>query len=364
MWTLASNGPDSRFAANNPNNLGLSLSQASAWLCLWRTNSTTSMMADQNQLLEFTVDESGERLDRFLVEQLSDVSRAEVQRWLKEGRATVGGKLAKASQKLAADDIVTLLRPPTVAAVIAAEDIPLEVLYEDGDLLVVNKPAGMVTHPAPGQTSGTLVNALLARDPQQAAVGGPERAGIVHRLDRDTSGALVVAKTPDAFRHLKGQFKRRQVDKTYLTLVEGLVEVLEGRIEAPIARDPRHRKRMTVISEQRGGRRSVTAFRVVNIYRSAVSQRGDHFTLLEVDLLTGRTHQIRVHLAFIKHPVVGDRVYGRGKQQIACPRQFLHAQRLAFTQPTTGERITVEAQLPDDLSEVLRKLIVMAPNAM
>ena len=321
-------------------------------------------MSDQNQLLEFIVtqDESGERLDRFLADQLADASRAEVQRWLKEERATVGGKPAKASLKLAAGDRVTLLHPARVEVVIAAEDIPLEVLYEDDDLLVVNMPAGMVTHPAPGQTSGTLVNALLALYPQQAEVGGPERAGIVHRLDRDTSGVLVVAKTASAFRHLQSQFKRRQVEKTYTALVEGLVEALEGRVEAPIGRDPVHRKLMKVTSEQRGGRRSTTAFRVVRIYRSAVSQRGDHFTLLDVDLLTGRTHQIRVHLAFIKHPVVGDRVYGRTKQLIACPRQFLHARRLAFSQPTTGERITVEAPLPDDLSDVLGQLITLEPD--
>lgn len=314
-------------------------------------------MSEQNQLLEFTVDQGGERLDRFLADQLGDASRAEVQRWLKEERATVGGKPAKASQKLAARDTVTILRPVRVETVIAAEDIPLEVLYEDDDLLVVNKPAGMVTHPAAGQTSGTLVNALLGRYPQQAEIGGPERAGIVHRLDRDTSGVLVVAKTASAFRHLQGQFKRRQVEKTYTALVEGLVEALEGRVEAPIGRDPVHRKLMKVTSEQRGGRRSTTAFRVIAVYRSAVSQRGDHFTLLDVDLLTGRTHQIRVHLTFIKHPVVGDRVYGRTKQHIACPRQFLHARRLAFTQPTTGERITVAAPLPPDLSAVLQQLI-------
>ena len=315
-------------------------------------------MSDQNQLLVFVVDEDGERLDRFLADQLQDASRSEVQRWVKEERATVGGKPAKASQKLFASDTVTLLRPAAVDVVIEAEDIPLEILYEDADLLVVNKPAGMVTHPAPGQNSGTLVNALLARYPQQAAVGGPERAGIVHRLDRDTSGVLVVAKTAPAFRHLQGQFKRRQVDKTYMALVEGQVEALDGRVEAPIARDPAHRKRMAVISEQRGGRRSVTAFRVVETYRSAVSQRGDHFTLLEIDLLTGRTHQIRVHMAFIKHPVVGDRVYGRSKQLIASPRQFLHARRLAFTQPTTEERIVAEAPLPEDLAVVLENLIV------
>ncbi len=233
-------------------------------------------------------------------------------------------------------------------------------VYEDADLLVVNKPAGMVVHPAPGHVRGTLVNALLGRDPGLAQVGGPERAGVVHRLDRETSGLLLVAKNSAAFARLQRQFKTRRVQKTYLALVEGVLEVASGRIEAPVARDPAHRQRMAVLSENRGGRKAVTAFRVLGNYVSTMSQQRYEFSLLEVDLLTGRTHQIRVHMTFIKHPVVGDRIYGRRKQRLPCPRQFLHAHRLVFTQPSTGLAVEVEAPLPADLQAVLDHLTPLA----
>ncbi len=252
---------------------------------------------------------------------------------------------------------MSLLRPPIITQQIVAEPIPLDVVYEDADLLVVNKHAGMVVHPAPGHAHGTLVNALLARDPGLAEVGGPERAGVVHRLDRDTSGLLLVAKTVPAFEQLQRQFKTRRVQKTYLTLVDGAVEVSEGRIEASIGRDPAHRQRMAVVPEHRGGRRAVTQFRVLGFYDTRSSQQRQDLTLLEVDMLTGRTHQIRVHLAFLKHPVVGDRVYGRRRQLISCPRQFLHAFRLVFKQPETAEILSLEAPLPEDLQAVLRGLI-------
>lgn len=308
------------------------------------------------QPIEIAVVYGGDRLDRFLAGQLADVSRAEIQRWIKEGRVAVAGHPAKSSHKLASGDVVTLHRPPAVERRIAGEAIPLEIVYEDSALLVVNKPAGMVVHPAPGHTHGTLVNALLARDPELAAIGGAERAGVVHRLDRDTSGLLLVAKTLLAFETLQRQFKTRRVQKTYLALVEGWVEVPEGRIEASIGRDPAHRQRMAVVPEQRGGRRAVTQFRVVGHYAARGSQRRHAVTLLEVDLLTGRTHQIRVHLAFLQHPVVGDRVYGRRKQLIACPRQFLHAARLVFAHPATAEKLTFEATLAADLQAVLAML--------
>jgi 23S rRNA pseudouridine1911/1915/1917 synthase len=325
------------------------------------------------QTLTYTVDaeRSGERLDRFLAQQLADVSRVEVQRWIKEERVTVNGRPGKASAKLATGNVVALLRPARIEAQIEPEQVALSVVYEDADLLVVNKPAGMVVHPAPGHVSGTLVNALLGLDSSLARVGASEkdaifsekmasfsdlRAGIVHRLDRETSGLLLVARNDAAFARLQRQFKTRRVQKTYLALVEGVLDVPSGRIEAPVARDPAHRQRMAVLSENRGGRRAVTGFRVVQSYMSAISQQRYEFSLLEVDLLTGRTHQIRVHMAFIKHPVVGDRIYGRRKQRIPCPRQFLHAHRLAFTQPTTGQRMEVEAPLPPDLQAVLDHL--------
>lgn len=314
------------------------------------------MPASDEQQMTFTVEQGGERLDRFLAQRLADASRVEVQRWIKEERVAVNGRPGKASAKLAAGDAVALLRPARIEAQVEPEQIALAVVYEDVDLLVVNKPAGMVVHPAPGHLSGTLVNALLGRDSGLARVGGPERAGVVHRLDRETSGLLLVAKNNAAFARLQRQFKTRRVEKTYLALVEGVLDVSSGRIEAPVARDPAHRQRMAVLSENRGGRRAVTAFRVQRTYVSAMSQQRHEFSLLEVDLLTGRTHQIRVHMAFIKHPVVGDRIYGRRKQRIPCPRQFLHAQRLAFMQPTTGQRIEVEAPLPPDLRAVLDHL--------
>ena len=314
------------------------------------------MPAQDEQQLTFVVEQGGERLDRFLAQHVSDASRVEVQRWIKEERVTINGRPGKASARLAAGNTVTLLRPARIDTQIEPEQVVLAVAYEDADLLVIDKPAGMVVHPAPGHLRGTLVNALLGRNPGLAQVGGPERAGVVHRLDRETSGLLLVAKTPAAFAKLQRQFKTRRVQKTYLALVEGVLDVASGRIEAPVARDPAHRQRMAVLSENRGGRKAVTAFRALGSYVSTMSQQRHEFSLLEVDLLTGRTHQIRVHMAFIKHPVVGDRIYGRRKQRIPCPRQFLHAARLVFTQPSTGEPVEVEAPLPPDLQAVLDHL--------
>lgn len=326
------------------------------------------MPAIEDQELTFSVVQGGERLDRFLAAQFGDASRVEVQRWIKEDRVTVNSRAVKASYRLVAGDAVDLLRPPRIETQIEPEQVALTVVYADDDVLVIDKPAGMVVHPAPGHMSGTLVNALLGYDPGLAQVGASDRvansweelatlrAGIVHRLDRETSGLLLVARNDAAFARLQRQFKTRRVEKTYLALVEGVPDASGGRIEAPVARDPAHRQRMAVLSENRGGRKAATAFRVVESYVSAMSQQRHEFSLLEVDLLTGRTHQIRVHMAFIKHPVVGDRIYGRRKQHIPCPRQFLHAHRLAFTQPTTGQRIEVESPLPADLHGVLAHL--------
>jgi 23S rRNA pseudouridine1911/1915/1917 synthase len=333
------------------------------------------MPAIEDQALTFSVVQSGDRLDRFLAQQVTDASRVEVQRWIKEDRVTVNGRAVKASYKLAAGDAVDLLRPPRIETQIEPEQVALTVVYQDADVLVIDKPAGMVVHPAPGHLRGTLVNALLGLDPSLAPVGASDkdaissekmaslsdlRAGIVHRLDRETSGLLLVARNDAAFAKLQRQFKTRRVEKTYLALVEDVPDASGGRIEAPVARDPAHRQRMAVLSENRGGRKAATAFRVVQSYVSAMSQQRHEFSLLEVDLLTGRTHQIRVHMAFIKHPVVGDRIYGRRKQRIPCPRQFLHAHRLVFTQPSTGQRIAVESPLPADLQAVLEQLTPLA----
>jgi ribosomal large subunit pseudouridine synthase D (EC 5.4.99.-) len=251
--------------------------------------------------------------------------------------------VVRPAYRLTPGDRITVTFPeePTVRP----ESLPLDIVYEDEYLLVVNKPAGMVVHPAARIVSGTLVNALLAHCPQVADVGGPDRAGIVHRLDRETSGLIVVAKNPEAHAALQRQFKRRLVRKTYVALVEGQVQPRKGIIEVPIGRDPKDRTRMAV---SRTGRPAVTQYRVVEVF--------PQYTLLEVRPHTGRTHQIRVHLAWLGYPVVGDRVYGRRRQTLLPDRHFLHARELAFTHPVTGEKLVLSAPLPPELTALLNQL--------
>ncbi len=292
--------------------------------------------------------EEGERLDKWLAVQLSDRSRAEIQRWIAAGRVTVRGKTCKASYRVAAGDEIAVHVPPVESYEVEPEPIALEILYEDDDLLVVNKPAGMVVHPAAGNWHGTLVNAVLHHCPDLEGVGGVQRPGIVHRLDKDTSGLILVAKNDRAHRALQAQFKQRQVEKTYLALVYGHVSPPKGEIEAPIGRDPRQRKRMAVVSSAQG-RPALTRYEVSSYYRGC--------SLLACQPLTGRTHQIRVHLAHLKHPIVGDPVYGgRREPDVVCPRQFLHAYRLRFRLPSTGQEMQFTAPLPADLQAVLDRL--------
>lgn len=291
------------------------------------------------------VEAGGERLDRVLAARLPDLSRAQLQRLIKSGAATVNGRPSKPAYRVEPGDRVVVQLPDEPEVAVQPEAIPLDIVYEDDALLVVNKPAGMVVHPAAGHASGTLVNALLAHCPQVADVGGLERAGIVHRLDKETSGLLVVAKSPDVHAALQRQFKHRQVHKTYLALVEERVQPREGVIEAPVGRDHQDRKRMAVV---RSGRPAATHYRVVETLRG--------FTLLEVHPQTGRTHQIRVHLAWMGYPLVGDRVYGRRKQTLLPDRHFLHARELRFTHPVTGQEMTFIAPLPPELVEVLERL--------
>jgi 23S rRNA pseudouridine1911/1915/1917 synthase len=293
----------------------------------------------------FTVAEEGERLDRVVSARVHDLSRATAQRLIKAGEVTVSGRPSKPSYRVQVDDEILVRVPAEMPQQVVPEDIPLDVIYEDEDLLVVNKPAGMVVHPALGHPSGTLVNAVLAHCPEVAQVGGADRAGIVHRLDKDTSGLILVAKDETIRGALQRQFKRRQVAKTYLALVEGLVQPREGVIEAPVGRDKRQRKRMAVV---RSGRRARTMYRAVEYF-------ADH-TLVEVRPHTGRTHQVRVHLAWLGYPVVGDAVYGRRRQRLLQGRHFLHAARLRFTHPTTGEEVEFEAPLPPELAAVLKRL--------
>jgi 23S rRNA pseudouridine1911/1915/1917 synthase len=291
------------------------------------------------------VESKGIRIDKYVAESVPELSRAAVQRLLDEGRILVNEGAVKASYRLETADTISVHIPPPVEVEIAAEAIPLDVVYEDGDILVVNKPAGMVVHPAFGHDSGTLVNAVLARCPDLAGVGGELRPGIVHRLDKDTSGLIVVAKGDAALRNLQAQFKGREVQKAYLALVEGQVSPPTGLIDAPIGRDPRARKKMAVI--RRGGRESQTEYRVLETY--------DEHTLVEAHPLTGRTHQIRIHMAFIGHPIVSDPVYGFRKQRVKAPRLFLHAARLGFRLPG-GEWREFQAPLPNDLAPVLDRL--------
>ena len=297
------------------------------------------------QTITFVIQEGGARLDQAIVAHLPNLSRAQVQQLIKSGAATVNGQPARPAIRVRPGDQVSIALPEEQETAILPEPIPLDIVYEDADLLAVNKPAGMVVHPATGHTSGTLVNGLLAYCPQLANVGGPERAGIVHRLDKETSGLLLVAKTDAARAALQRQFKHRQVQKTYLALVEGQVQPREGIIEAPVGRDRKKRKQMAVT---RTGRPAVTQYRVKEIFRS--------HTLLEVRPHTGRTHQVRVHLAWLGYPLVGDRVYGQRRQRLLPARHFLHACELQFTHPATGQDITLTAPLPPELAALLKQL--------
>ena len=290
------------------------------------------------------------RADRWAAD-LSGLSRSHVQRLISDGRLTVDGAPVKSNMVVAAGAVLELdVPPPALAEPIGQPELPLTIVYEDDDLLIVNKPAGQVVHPAPGHGSGTLVNALLGHGEAIAPSGiaGVQRPGIVHRLDRDTSGLLMVARNDDAQASLQGQLKARRIRKTYLALVVGAVAAAQGRIEAPIGRDPGRRTRMAVTPD---GRQSTTGYRV--------RERFSGWTLLELDLVTGRTHQIRVHLEATGHPVAGDPVYGTGTSRRGpdgLERLFLHAWRLELTSPSTGALIRAEAPLPDALEGVLDRL--------
>jgi 23S rRNA pseudouridine1911/1915/1917 synthase len=296
--------------------------------------------------------EDGPRLDRYLAETWPDLSRSRLQRLIADGFARVNGAPARCSYQVRQGDLLTVRIPAPSPLSLSPEDIPLRVIYEDGDLLVIDKPAGLVVHPAPGHPAGTLVNALLAHCPDLAGIGGVERPGIVHRLDKDTSGLMVVAKNERAHQSLTRQIKQRTVTKRYLALVHGELLPPQGTIDAPIGRDPRNRQRMAVVPD---GRAASSAYTTL--------QRLGPYSLLEVQIHTGRTHQIRVHLAHVGRPVVGDPVYGRkGKGGAGLPggqvlnRQFLHAAVLGFCLPSTGEYREFGCDLPADLRAVLEAI--------
>lgn len=290
-----------------------------------------------------TVDRSGERIDAFVARALPEISRSYVKRLLDGGMVTIDGRVPKASEKVSEGAEIAVEVPPPEAMSLEPQRIPVTIIYQDNDIIVVDKPPGLTVHPAPGHPSGTLVNALLAMCPDLQGVAGTLRPGIVHRLDKDTSGLLVVAKNDRAMRSLQAQLSERRVHKTYLALVHGVPSPREGQIEAPIGRNPKNRKKMAIVED---GRESTTRYKV--------REELQGHSLLEVEPITGRTHQIRVHLAAIGYPIVGDSVYGRPSALVG--RQFLHAWKLAFAMPLGERQVEFESPLPVDLRAALETL--------
>ena len=288
----------------------------------------------------FRSQEPGERLDRFLADRCPDLSRTRIKRLIVDGEVTVDGQSSNAGFRLRTGQTVSIKVPDPAPSHMMAQSIPISVLYDDEHLLVVDKPAGMPVHPGIGHPDSTLLNALLAHDSGIGAVGGTSRPGLVHRLDKDTSGLMLVAKSDRAHEHLSAQFKDRTVQKRYLALVAGHPDPADAIIDAPVGRDPHDRKKMAIVDN---GRPASTLYRTVRSYRDC--------TYIDVRPKTGRTHQIRVHFASIGHPIVGDETYGRPDPRLE--RHFLHAASLEFEHPLTGTRREIESPLPDDLQAVL-----------
>ncbi|MBH0333435.1 pseudouridine synthase [Brevibacillus brevis] len=296
---------------------------------------------------DWTVDpaDKNERIDKFITLQNEDWSRSQVQAWVKEGRVTVNGEPIKNNYKLQAEDEVTLRVPPPKEMAIQPEEMPLDIVYEDSDVVVVNKPRGLVVHPAPGHYSGTLVNGLLAHCKDLSGINGVLRPGIVHRIDKDTSGLLMVAKNDKAHMGLAEQLKAHTVNRKYVALVHGVIPHEMGTIEAPIGRDPKNRQQMAVVFEN--SKPAVTHFIVL--------ERFKEYTMVELKLETGRTHQIRVHMKYIDYPLVGDPKYGP-KNTLELDGQALHAKTLGFIHPRTGEQLEFEAPMPKEMLDVIEVL--------
>nr|WP_230202620.1 RluA family pseudouridine synthase [Paenibacillus ihumii] len=298
--------------------------------------------------MEWLIDEvsAKTRIDKFVKEQLGDeISRTQIQIWIEGGSVLVNGAKVKTNYKLAPGDRITLTIPEAESVEIVPEDIPLDIYYEDSDVIVVNKPRGMVVHPAPGHSSGTLVNALMAHCKDLSGINGELRPGIVHRIDKDTSGLIMAAKNDKSHASLAAQLKEHSVTRKYLALVQGNLSHDQGTVDAPIGRDPHDRKMYTVID--RNSKHAVTHFHVV--------ERFGDYTLLELKLETGRTHQIRVHMKFIGHPLVGDPMYGRSKG-LKINGQALHATVLGFVHPSTAEYKEFTAPIPADMEDLLHSL--------
>lgn len=294
-------------------------------------------------LIDF--EDDGERVDKFLANATEEISRSQIQKWIKEGLVFVNGSPVKGNYRLNEDDSVSLNVPPQVKWEIRPEEMPLNIVYEDDDVIVVNKPRGMVVHPAPGHYTGTLVNGLLHYGARLSNLNGSLRPGIVHRIDKDTSGLIMVAKSNEAHKSLAEQLKQHTVDRTYIAIARGVIEHERGTIDAPIGRDPKNRKRMAVNFEN--GKRAITRF--------ATLERFENHTLVELKLETGRTHQIRVHMKYIGFPLVGDPKYGSSRRGENIDGQALHASGLSFIHPTTGRRLTFSAPMPADMERVLQQ---------
>ena len=306
----------------------------------------------------FTFDRSRmpERLDRFLAEALPELSRSQLKRLIDEGRVTLNNAAVKASTKLKGGEEIAITLPEAVPTETLSQDIPLTVLYEDSQLIVIDKPAGMVVHPAPGHSQGTLVNALLYHCQDLSGIGGELRPGIVHRLDKDTSGVMVATKTDEAHQHLAQQFKDHSINRRYVALVHGLLPTPKGTVDKPIGRHPTQRKKMSTGS--RNGRQAVTHWKVLQVFEE------DRLTLVELRLETGRTHQIRVHLADMLHPVLADPVYGGNRIKTlkdpelrrlatSLDRQALHARLLGFIHPVSGEYLDSSSAVPADMQLII-----------
>ena len=288
----------------------------------------------------------GKRLDKYVTEQNTEITRTAVQRLIDEKNILVNGKEQKASYKVNENDVVEVEIQEPKKIEIKAEDIPIEVIYEDSDIIVVNKPKGMVVHPGNGNVDGTLVNAIMAKcEGSLSGIGGEIRPGIVHRLDKDTSGLLIVAKNDKAHVNLSEQIKEHKVKKTYIALVRGVVKENEATIDMPIGRSKTDRKKMAVCKD---GKNAVTHIKVL--------KRWEHYTLLQVNIETGRTHQIRVHLSYIGYPIIGDYTYSNGKNEFGVVGQCLHAQKLEFKHPITNKIVELEAPLPEYFQEIIQKL--------
>ncbi len=301
-------------------------------------------MSDRLETFLFEKNEN-QRLDVFLTACLPEFSRSRLQGLIRDGFVSVDGEpVTKTGRDLEAGERVAIHIPPPVPSGLVAENIPLEIIFENEDLLVVNKPAGMVVHPSPGHDRGTLVQAALGHAPEMEGIGGEERPGIVHRLDKDTSGLIVIAKNEQTHRWLQDQFRTRTVEKVYLALVDGKPPTPNGRVEAPIGRNTTHRKRMSVVPLEKG-RVAVSEYKTLESFHK--------HTLIEVHPLTGRTHQIRVHMAFLGCPVVGDTIYGKKKPTMELGRHFLHAHRLKIVLPGESKPRVFEAGLPEELEKVL-----------